>query len=52
MYHESVAKIHDSNNWCLVIPIVMCDIWRSKTKREYFTLMMHWIDMRQANTGT
>ena len=52
LYNESVEKIRDSNNWALIRPAFTCDLWRSRTRREYFTLTMHWIDVSRTNAGT
>ena len=52
MYKESVEKIRDSNKWDLVRPAFTCDLWRSRTRREYFTLTMHYIDVKRGEAGT
>ena len=52
MYHESVERIRDSNKWDLVRPAFTCDLWRSRTSREYFTLTMHYIDVKRGEAGT
>lgn len=52
LYHESVEKIRDSNKWDLVRPAFTCDLWRSRTRREYFTLTMHYIDVKRGDAGT
>ena len=52
LYRESVEKIRDSNNWALVRPAFTCDLWRSRTRREYFTLTMHYIDVKRGDAGT
>ena len=52
LYNESVEKIRDSNNWALIRPAFTCDLWRSRTRREYFTLTMHWIDVSRTDAGT
>lgn len=52
LYKESVASIRDSNKWDQVRPAFTCDLWRSRTRREYFTLTMHYIDVRREDTGT
>ena len=52
LYKESVEKIGDSNKWDLVRPTFTCDLWRSRTRREYFTLMMHYIDVKRSEAGT
>ena len=52
LYNESVATIRDSNKWDMVRPAFTCDLWRSRTRREYFTLTMHYIDVRRGDSGT
>ena len=52
LYNESVEKIRDSNNWALIRPAFTCDLWRSRTRREYFTLTMHWIDVSRTDAGS
>ena len=51
LYTESVEKIRDSNKWSHVRPAFTCDLWRSRTTREYFTLTMHWIDVNRTDVG-
>ena len=52
LYKESVERIRDSNKWDLVRPAFTCDLWRSRTTREYFTLTMHYIDVKRGEAGT
>ena len=52
LYNESVVNIRDSHKWDEVRPAFTCDLWRSRTRREYFTLTMHYIDVQHDNTGT
>ena len=52
LYNESVEKIRDSNNWALIRPVFTCDLWRSRTRREYSTLTMHWIDVSRPDAGS
>ena len=52
LYNESVATIRDSNKWDMVRPVFTCDLWRSRTRREYFTLTMHYIDVQRGDSGT
>ena len=33
-------------------PAFTCDLWRSRTKREYFTLTMHWINVSRTDGGS
>ena len=47
-----MVKIRDSNKWDQVRPAFTCDLWRSRTRREYFTLTMHYIDIRRGDSGT
>ena len=51
LYTESVEKIRNSNKWSHVRPAFTCDLWRSRTTREYFTLTMHWIDVSRTDAG-
>ena len=52
LYNESVTSIRDSNKWDEVRPAFTCDLWRSRTRREYFTLTMHYIDVKRDDSGT
>ena len=52
LYNELVESIRDSNKWDLVRPAFTCDLWRSRTRREYFTLTMHYIDVKRGEAGT
>lgn len=52
LYEESVIKIRNSNKWNEVRPAFTCDLWRSRTRKEYFTLTMHWIDVSGARGAT
>ena len=52
LYNESVERIRDSNKWDQVRPAFTCDLWRSRTRREYFTLTMHYIDVQRGDSGT
>ena len=51
LYQESVARIRDSNDWRRVRPAFTCDLWTSRTKKQYFTLTMHWIDVKRVEAG-
>ena len=52
LYNESVVSIRDSNKWDQVRPAFTCDLWRSRTRTEYFTLTMHYIDVLRDDSGT
>ena len=52
LYNESVEHIRDSNKWDMVRPAFTCDLWRSRTRREYFTLTMHYIEVKRGDEGT
>ena len=51
LYNESVNKIRGENDWPTVRPAFTCDLWRSRARREYFTLTMHWIHIQPAADG-
>ena len=52
LYNESVEHIRDSNKWDMVRPAFTCDLWRSRTRREYFTLTMHYIEVKRGDACT
>ena len=52
LYNESVARIRDSNDWRRVRPAFTADLWTSRTTRQYFTLTMHWIDVKRSAAGS
>ena len=47
----AVDRLKREEDWPVVRPSFSADLWRSRTRTEYFTLTMHWVHQRTEPTG-
>lgn len=50
-YEDSVNKIKQEQPWAVVRPAFTADLWRSRTKKEYFGLTVHWVSIEARVDG-
>ena len=51
MHRRAVQKLRGMEEWKKVRPAFTCNLWRSRTRREYFLMTMHWIDETRRHDG-